>query len=1051
MASFFNKKSWKFWGAVILLIVLIFPSTVIGIVYANQQRIVHELVDYLNEDFKGKLEIEGSHISPFANFPYISIDLENVKVYEGKEKESPVLLHLKDMYIGFDVWAMLGGNYDIKAIKLNNGFIELVQHTDGSYNIANALTSINEDTTQTENHLHLELTAVHLNNVELLKLNEENNILVEAMIDEAHSSFKTSSEHTYIALDSKFLFNLIADGDTTFLHDKHIKLNTQLDFNAKTGLLEITPSKLEVEKAEFKMEGSINFEDDMNLDLQFQGNKPNFDLFLAFAPPEIAPVLEKYDNGGRIYFDAKIKGKSINGHNPAINVDFGCEEAFVENTTVNKSLQELYFEGHFTNGDKKDASTMALSILDFTAKPEAGNFSGELNIVNFNSPDIDLKLKSEFNLDFLTKFLNLKNLEDVSGDISLTMNFHDIIDLEHPEKSIEKLNESYYTILKVEDLSFNSSKYPLPFTNVNVDLTMDGHAAEIKKFEGKIGSSDISITAKISDLPAILHHTDLPVEAILDINSSRIDLAELTNFNIDSSGINEVITDLRTRFKFKSSAKAFTESPNLPIGEFFIEKFHANLKNYPHELHDFNADIMVDENNFRVIDFTGMIDESDFHFNGKLENYDLWFDHGPIGHTSIDFHLNSEVLQLDDLFAYGGENHVPEDYRHEEFSDLHIKGVADLEFNKKLISSKITIDVLETNMKVHSMRFEKFKGEFLIDSTAILARNAGGKIGNSTFSVDFKYDLSQDTVGHQHQLSLKAEHLDFDQLFAYNPTPSDKKMTPEDHEAGFNIFEVPFSNMDFSFDIGHLNYHRYLLDDFKVVGRMKQNHYIFIDTMSLKAAGGEISLAGYFNGSNPKTIYFSPNMTISNVDLDKILFKFENFGQDHLVSENLHGKVSGTIKGKVHMHADMIPIIDDSELHIDFRVVNGSLNHYPAFDALSSYFSDKNLSNVRFDTLQNKLDLKNGTLTIPSMNINSTIGYFEISGRQDMDLNMSYNLRIPFEIITKAGMNKLFGSKDKDTSNQKDEIQYRDENKNVKFVNIKIEGNPDEFDISLGK
>ena len=38
------------------------------------------------------------------------------------------------------------------------------------------------------------------------------------------------------------------------------------------------------------------------------------------------------------------------------------------------------------------------------------------------------------------------------------------------------------------------------------------------------------------------------------------------------------------------------------------------------------------------------------------------------------------MLKLEDLFSYGGENYVPEDYRHEEFDDLKIHGFADLHF-----------------------------------------------------------------------------------------------------------------------------------------------------------------------------------------------------------------------------------------------------------------------------------------------------------------------------------------------------------------------------------
>ena len=148
------------------------------------------------------------------------------------------------------------------------------------------------------------------------------------------------------------------------------------------------------------------------------------------------------------------------------------------------------------------------------------------------------------------------------------------------------------------------------------------------------------------------------------------------------------------KLKFNSSAKAFTESPHLPLGEFVIEDLYAELSNYPHTLHDFHADVFIDDQNFRIIDFSGMIDKSDFHFSGKLENYDLWFEEQPKGDTKITFDLTSKLLQLQDLFSYGGENYVPEDYRHEEFQNFKAHGRAELHFDTILYSSDIHLDLL---------------------------------------------------------------------------------------------------------------------------------------------------------------------------------------------------------------------------------------------------------------------------------------------------------------------------------------------------------------------
>lgn len=1049
------SQKWVKPVSIVLFVLVTVFTVIIAVLYNKQDALVKELVTHVNKDFKGRLELQDSHISPFKNFPYISVDLENVKIYEGKSDTSELLLHINDTYVGFELTSLFSGSFEIKKITLQSGFIKLVQHTDGSFNIANALSGIelnNDNDNEDESPVHLDLKSIRMTDIDLLKYNEENKVLVEAYVYSANSRFSSSNEKIETYFDSEFYFNLIIDQDTTFIHDKNVELTTEISFDSESQILTILPSELLIDKVLFSMEGAIDIGNDMDLDLEFKGNKPNFDLFLAFAPPEIEPVLSRYDNKGLIYFDAVIKGKSINGHNPKIDVDFGCKEAFIHNTVSDKMVNDLYFEGHFSNGDLRNPSTMELIVKDFSARPETGNFKGNLTVKNFDSPDINLQLFSEFDLEFLVEFLNLDNLEDVNGSVSLEMNFHDIIDLSEPEKSIERFNESYFTRLNVSDLSFRSSAFPWAVKDLNIQGVMDGHEAEISRLDFKVGKSDVAMKASISDLPAILHHSNIPVRADLDIRSSTIDLRELSGYDKDTlNGINEEIHDLSMHFSFLSSAKAFTESPNLPVGEFFIDNLNAGFTHYPHSLHDFHADILIDSSNFEVIDFSGMVDKSDFHFNGNLKNYDLWFDKTPIGNTTIDFDLTSNLLKLEDMFTFGGENYVPEDYRHEEFRNLAFHGLAELFFNRKLVKTNLSIDHLSSKMNVHSMRFEDFKGQFSVDSTHVEIHNFGGKLGNSTIDADLLYYFNPAPVSGINSLTIKSDRLDFDQLFDYNPPPTNKKMTPEDHENVFNVFDLPFSDMEFAFDIKHLNYHRYLLDDFILNGRVQKNHYVYLDTMSLHAAGGGIGLSGYFNGSNPDSIYFSPSIYFDHVDIDRLMFKFENFGQDYLVSENLHGALTGHLKGKIHMHADMVPIIDDSNMEMDLMILKGSINNYAPFEAMSGYFADKNLNMVRFDTLQNQLYIENGVLKIPNMNINSSLGFFEISGEQNMDFEMQYFVRLPLNLVSNVGIKKLFGNSPQDTVNQEDEITYRNKNEKVRFLNIKIEGELDDYKISLGK
>ena len=56
-----------------------------GILYWKQDKVVQQALSYANESLASRVTIEGSRVSPFVNFPYISVDLKEVKDYETKE------------------------------------------------------------------------------------------------------------------------------------------------------------------------------------------------------------------------------------------------------------------------------------------------------------------------------------------------------------------------------------------------------------------------------------------------------------------------------------------------------------------------------------------------------------------------------------------------------------------------------------------------------------------------------------------------------------------------------------------------------------------------------------------------------------------------------------------------------------------------------------------------------------------------------------------------------------------------------------------------------
>ena len=1044
-------KRWKVWQRILLLFLLLPILLVIiavGTIYIKQDDIVQGLISTLNKDFKGKIEVKDSHITPFDNFPYVSVDLEGVKIFESKIDSSVIVVDVSEAFLGFDLTTIFQGDLSINDIKLKDGAIDLVQHIDGSLNIENALSSqvyvkdVNEE-------FHLAIHEIELQNIDIHKLNEENNLIFDALIYEADAKFVTSPQHVYVFFDSKFELNLIDNGDTTFIQHKHFELHTKLDYRTEDEILTLQPTKIQLENSEFEMEGTINFKDDVNLDIEVKGNKENYDLIFAMAPDKLIPVLERYENSGNLFFNLHVKGKTSHGHSASVNASFGCENGSFKHKIRNSKIDDLNFIGTYTNGTNRNLQTSQLTIKDFSANPDEGQLSANLKVTNFEDPEVDFQVKTAFELNFLTDFFNLKDIKDLSGSVQLEMNIHDIININAPEHAISKLNESYQTELKIDKLKFKYGEYPTPIKNLDLLIEMKGHKAIIKNCNLQIGSSDIELHGQISDLPAIIHQTNKPIQTKLNIKSNLLNLYELTGF--DSTAINEQIKNLRLQLNFKSSAKNLTAFENLPVGEFYIEDLYAELQHYPHAFHDFNADILIDKENLNILDFEGMVDESDFLFTGKLKHYDLWFKDKLLGETEIDFNFKAKQLRLEDIIAYDGENYVPEEYRHEELNDFKFHSNFKLHFNDSLESIDFNLDHFRAKMKIHPLKLKNFKGRVHYEKEHLLVEDFSGEIGESDLKTTIHYYLGKDELVKKRDnfFSFSSGFLDIDELINYNALPG-KETKGEAHDSTFNLYELPFTNMSFFIDVKKLNYHQHGLSNFHTKMHTTPNHFLYIDTLYTSLAGGNMITKGYFNGSNPDLIYFSPDMYLQKIDLDQVLLKFDNFAQDEIISENLHGEFTGHITGKIHMHTDLVPIIEDSEIHLDAHIENGRLENYGLLKDFSEYFKDKNLESVQFDTLENKIDLVNGVITVPKMTINSSLGFLEISGIQDANFNYEYNIRIPWKMVTQAAASKLFKRKQNSSNdNSKEGIQYG--TKKTKYVMLNLKGDSVDYKVSFLK
>ncbi|MCE7053583.1 AsmA-like C-terminal region-containing protein [Algoriphagus sp. AGSA1] len=1050
------KKKRVLYISLFLAVPILMFSTSVWVAYSKQKVLTRDALTAINKEFVGEFTIEDSYISPFVNFPYISIDLKGVKFFGSKAKENKPIYEAADFYIGFDVWDLIRGRYQVKKLRISGGHLDIIKFENGEINLllAKGIKSDEKEVDEEAAEFAFDLSGIEIEGFDITYSDVSNNQDLVFHIDQLLSDFSLKGGHIYIDIVSDLVFDLDQDGENTFFADKKMHLDLELDYFEELQKLLISPSKVKLEDAVLALAGQVKVVDEgLDLELNLNGEKPDFNIFTAFLPNDAAQTLKRYKNEGEVYFSGSVRGIAGNGHSPAISVEFGADNAYFLNSGIQKKVDELRFIGFYTNGSERNLRTSELQLQNFYARPDEGVFQGRLTIRNFEDPNVKINVDADLDLGFLSDFFEIEGLKGIEGQVLLTMDFDELVDMDLTTTSISGVEGSLQSELTLKNLSIQIPEYDLPVRNANGYAYMRRGKVVLDSLSFQVGESDFAFSGELSDFPVLLHGNNLPIAATINARSSYLNLKELIPSDSGHTGMDEEISGFQIKLAFETTGKELYEYDYLPKGEFFIEDFYAKFKNYPHLLHDFHADVYIDDEFLEIKDFKGEIDESDFLFTGKVLNYKKWFKDKKVGDSSFDFNLVSNRIKLNDLLSYSGVNYLPEDYSNEVISNLNLKGKVDLHYQGDFQSADFYLEDLDGKMKIHPLKLEDFAGRVHYEKEYLTIDNFRGRMGISDFAVQLGYYLGEkDSVASPTEKSnyfhLTSQQMDLDALLGFESIETDTN-----HKEAFNVFQLPFSKMEFTTDIKKLNYHTFWLEDIIAKARTNEEHYLYLDTLVLGIADGSLGITGYFNGSNPDEIYFSSEMNADKLDLDKLLFKFENFGQDHLINENLHGKVSGKITSKFLVYPDLTPILDKSEATIDLTVYQGSLVNFAPLDAMANYFRDKNLNNVRFDTLSNTFELKGGVLTVPKMNINSSLGFIELSGSQSLDLNMDYFIRVPLALVTQVGFRSLFGGKNKNEidPDQEDAIVYRDEDKRVRFVNINMKGTPDDYKISLKK
>jgi uncharacterized protein involved in outer membrane biogenesis len=197
-------------------------------------------------------------------------------------------------------------------------------------------------------------------------------------------------------------------------------------------------------------------------------------------------------------------------------------------------------------------------------------------------------------------------------------------------------------------------------------------------------------------------------------------------------------------------------------------------------------------------------------------------------------------------------------------------------------------------------------------------------------------------------------------------------------KAGFSINKFSYKKFTASQASGNLS-----LDD----------NVLRASDLRFSALDGKATATGLLNGRYGNQAQVICNAKLTNVDIPRMFYEFNDFGQTSLQSRHMKGRGDATVQYAATLNNRLETDEASVAAVADVEIRNGELLKFEPFQELSKFLDEEELSNVKFSTLSNRIEIARKTVVIPEMSIQTSAlnlkGYGSHTFGNDIDYHFS--------------------------------------------------------------
>ncbi len=400
--------------------------------------------------------------------------------------------------------------------------------------------------------------------------------------------------------------------------------------------------------------------------------------------------------------------------------------------------------------------------------------------------------------------------------------------------------------------------------------------------------------------------------------------------------------------------------------------------------------------------------------------------------SQLYFDEIKEILEIDTLEVFKG------------YAQAEIKYVGSYSELRSFTFPDLFTKDYELNLKIREAQFK-----LINNPIEVYALSGNIELRNSLYADSLYFKINNNDFLVNGRISKLFEYFNDKQIFNVNAKIQSNRLDLNELSPLFKVNNTQQNNSSYQFpdkislqlklDIRNFQVGKFsatnIYGNLNYKPRMFSLHEISFESMNGDVKAGGVIIQKFNNDFVVKT-----QSRLNNINMNKLFYSFNNFGQQFITSQNLQGNLTGDVFFNSEW-SDQIKIYKNTvSSDCDIVIKDGELNDFEPMMALSRFIDIDELKNIKFSTIENKITIKDERIIIPQMDISSSVLDVTASGEHHFDHSYNYHFRL---LLSDLLSSKMKRSKRKRIENN----DYEEDQDGRMIVYLLLTGDQDDFKV----